>query len=253
MKISIVTPSFNQGKFIERTLLSVLNQKGDFDVDYIVMDGGSTDNTLDVIRKYRQQLRCISEKDQGQSDAINKGFDMASGELFGWLNSDDTYEPGALYEVAESYQNIRFKWCFGNCRNIDENDREIRRLITWYKIIESKKYSYRRLLSKDFISQPSVFFTRDVFKEIGPFDLNCKYSMDYDYWLRIGQKYDPLFINKFLANFRWQAESKNSRNFAKAAFETYLTAKRHAGKQDAYPIFRHYLHYRTLCLLYRFL
>ena len=253
MKISVVTPSFNQGKFIERTILSVLNQKGDFELDYIIMDGGSTDNTPDVVAKYRHRLRFVSEKDRGQSDAVNKGFEMASGELLGWLNSDDTYEPEALSIVAERYRHTRFRWCFGNCRNIDENDREIRRLITRYKLWESKKYSFRRLLSKDFISQPAVFFKKDVFKEIGPLDLNCRYSMDYDYWLRIGQKYDPLYIDEFLANFRWQAESKNSRNYDKAAFETYLTAKRHAGPNNKYPLFRHYLHYRSLCLLYRLL
>lgn len=253
MKISIITPSFNQGKYIERTILSVLKQRGDFELEYIIIDGGSTDNTLDVINKYDNSLSWVSEKDLGQSDAINKGFHMASGELFAWLNSDDTYEENALSEVAERHRKYKFKWCFGDCRNIDENDQEIRKLITMYKMIESKKYSYRRLLSKDFISQPAVFFTRDVCREIGPLDIKCKYSMDYDYWLRIGKKYEPNYINKFLANFRWHGESKNSANYKKAACETYLTAKRHATTKDGYPLFRHYLHYRTLSIVYRFL
>lgn len=253
MKISVITPSLNQGKFIEKTIQSVLNQEGNFELEYIIIDGGSTDNTLDVIQKYQNSLVWVSEKDRGQSDAINKGFNMASGDLLAWLNSDDTYEPDALAEVAERYKELKFKWCFGDCRNIDENDREIRKLITQYKMIESRRYSLRRLLSKDFISQPAVFFTKEVYQEIGPLDLNCEYSMDYDYWLRIGKKYEPYYINKFLANFRWQPESKNSRSYKKAAYETYLTAKRHAAKQDKYPIFRHYLHYKTLCLLYRIL
>jgi len=138
-------------------------------------------------------------------------------------------------------------------QNIDENDREIRRAITRYKLFESKRYSYKRLLSKDFISQPAVFFTRNVYQEMGPLDLNCHYSMDYDYWLRIGKKYSPVYINKFLANFRWQKGSKNSENYKRAALETYLTAKRHGGSGDRYPILRHYAHYLMLSLLYKYL
>jgi len=253
LKISIVTPSLNQGQFIERTILSVLGQEGDFDLEYIVVDGGSKDNSLDIIKKYEHSLKWVSEKDQGQSNAINKGFQIASGDILAWLNSDDTYASGALAAVVKAYRERHFMWCFGNCRNIDEDDREIRKFITRYKIFESKRYSYGRLLSKDFISQPAVFFTRNVYKETGALDLNCHYSMDYDYWLRIGEKYSPVYINKFLANFRWQGGSKNSENFKKAAFETYLTAKRHATSRDVYPIFRHYLHYVILTLSYKFL
>jgi len=253
MKISIITPSYNQGKYIERTILSVINQKGNFELEYIVIDGASTDNTLDIVEKYQDILTCISEKDRGQSDAINKGFNMATGNLLAWLNSDDTYEEKALSEVVKMYRKYKFKWCFGDCWNINEDDQEIRRLITRYKIIESQRYSYKRLLSKDFISQPAVFFTKEVYEEIGPLDIHCRYSMDYDYWLRIAKKYKPFYINKFLANFRWQSESKNSTNYKQAAYETYLTAKRHAGPQDKYPIFRHYLHYLILIVLYRFL
>jgi len=253
LKISIVTPSLNQGEFIERTILSVLNQKGAFDLEYIIVDGGSEDNCLSIIRRYEDRLTWVSEKDRGQSDAINKGFQMASGDILAWLNSDDTYESNALFEVTEQFKKHRSKWCFGNCKNIDENDCEIRRAITKYKVFESGRYSYRRLLSKDFISQPAVFFTRDVYKEIGPLDLNCHYSMDYDYWLRIGKKYSPFYIDKFLANFRWHRGSKNSENYRMAAFETYLTAKRHATSTDVYPLFRHYVHYIMLNQLYRFL
>ncbi len=253
MKISIVTPSLNQGEFLERTILSVLSQKSNFDLEYIIIDGGSIDDSLDIIKRYEDRLRWVSEKDEGQSDAINKGFHMASGEILAWLNSDDTYEPDALSEVADQYKKTRFNWCFGNCKNIDEDDREIRKAITRYKLFESKRYSYGRLLSKDFISQPAVFFTRNVYQEVGPLDLNCHYSMDYDYWLRIGRKYSPAYINKFLANFRWQRGSKNSENYKKAAFETYLTAKRHATSMEIYPVFRHYLHYVMLRVLYRLL
>ncbi|MEA2014700.1 MAG: glycosyltransferase family 2 protein [Thermodesulfobacteriota bacterium] len=242
MKISIITPSLNQGEFIERTIQSILSQKGDFELEHIIVDGGSTDGTLEIVRKYEDRLTLISGRDHGQSDAINRGFDMASGNILAWLNSDDTYEPGALSEVAERFKMHECEWCFGNCRNIDEDDREIRRLITRYKIFESRRYSLRRLLSKDFISQPAVFFTKRVFEEVGSLDLDLEYTMDYDYWLRIGKRYSPLYITRFLANFRWHGESKNSRNYSKSAREAYLVAKKHATSGDRYPILRHYIH-----------
>jgi len=253
MKFSVITPSFNQGRYIERTILSVIRQQGDFELEYIVVDGGSTDNTLDILSKYEGQLTWISEKDRGQSEAINKGVGMASGTLLAWLNSDDTYEKNALNAVSEVFQKEEFQWCFGDCRNIDENDKEIRRGITWYKRFESRRYSFKRLLSKDFISQPAVFFTRKAYEETGPINTRCKYSMDYDYWLRLAKQSPPVYINKFLANFRWQGESKNGREYNKAAYEAYLTARRHAGLENWYPIWRHYLHYRALTILYRFL
>ena len=253
MKISIVTPSLNQGQFIERTILSVLSQDGNFELEYIIVDGGSTDDTLEIIKKYEDRLTLISGRDRGQSEAINKGFDMASGTILAWLNSDDTYEPGALSEVVERFKKHACEWCFGNCRNIDENDREIRKLITRYKIFESRRYSLRRLLSKDFISQPAVFFTKRVFQEVGPLDLGLDYTMDYDYWLRIGKRYHPLYIRRFLANFRWHGNSKNGRNYRKSAHEAYLVAKKYATTGDKYQILRHYVHYRTLSLLYWFL
>lgn len=185
MKISIVTPSFNQGEYIERTIQSVLNQNGNFELEYIIVDGGSIDNTIDIVKKYKHRLIWISEKDRGQSDAINKGFKIAIGDILDWLNSDDIYEPDALSVIAKIYKRHRFKWCFGKCKIIDENDNEIRKLITRYKIFKSKTYSYKNLLAKDFIPQPSVFFTKDDYKELGPVRLDCQYTIDYDYWLRI--------------------------------------------------------------------
>lgn len=251
MKISVITPSFNQGEYIERTIQSVLGQKGDFELEYIVVDGGSTDSTLDIVEKYRDRLTWISEKDRGQSDAINKGFKMASGDILAWLNSDDTYEAGALSEVAKRYKGVGFKWCIGNCRIIDENDNEIRNLITKYKIFKCKTYSFKRLLAKNFIPQPALFFTRDVYREIGHLCLDCHYAMDYDYWLRIGKKYDPLYIDRYLANFRWHSRSKCGEDYTKAAYEAYRMAKRHATPQDWFSVLQNYLHYKTLSVVYR--
>lgn len=253
MKISVITPSLNQGEYIERTIRSVLRQTGDFELEYIIIDGGSTDHTAEIVKKYSDQLTFISEKDNGQVDAINKGFTMATGDILAWLNSDDTYEKDALNIVAETYKKNKFKWCFGYCRNIDRNDREIRKLITLYKKMESWKYSYSNLLSKNFIPQPAVFFTREAFLETGLLDEHYAYSMDYDYWLRLGRNDDPLIINSYCANFRWHNQSKCANGYRKAAREALHAARQSAGRIHTYSLFRHYLHYRTLSVLYRIL
>ena len=132
MKFTIITPSLNQGAFIERTLKSIQAQRRDVDVEHWVMDGGSTDGTLDILRRCEGQLSWTSGPDQGQSDAINKGLRRATGDILAWLNSDDVYEPGALVAVAAAYRTRPFQWAFGNCRIIDETDREIRRAVTAY-------------------------------------------------------------------------------------------------------------------------
>ncbi|MBN1673869.1 MAG: glycosyltransferase [Kiritimatiellae bacterium] len=253
MKISVITPSFNQGTFIERTITSVLAQQGDFELEYIVVDGLSTDDSVQIIRKHESHLTWLSEKDDGQSDAINKGFRIATGDVLGWLNSDDTYVPGALDTVAAEYGRAPFKWCFGNCHIIDEHDREIRACITRYKVAQSRKYSFARLLRRDFVPQPATFFSRAAYAETGGLDTNLYYSMDYDYWLRLGRRYPPVYIPRFLANFRWHSSSKNASLYRGAAWETYLTARRHAQGRERLDVFMHYWHYRALCLLYRFL
>ena len=188
MRFTIVTPSFNQGAFIERTIESVLGQRGDFELEYLIVDGGLTDGTLDVLRRYDdRRLTWISERDGGQSEAINKGFGRATGDVLAWLNSDDTYVPGALDAVSGALRTTAARWCFGECAIIDEQDREIRHAITWYKNRLSRRYTARRLLEKDFIPQPAAFFRRDLLEEVGSVDEACRYSMDYDLWLRFAR------------------------------------------------------------------
>src|SRR5262245_25539695 len=127
MRISIITPSFNQAQFIRRTIDSVLSQDGDFELDYRVVDGGSTDGTIDILKSYGDRLAWTSESDRGQVDAINKGLARADGDIVSWLNSDDTLMPGALQRIVSAFeQHPETEWVHGRCPIIDEHDREVR-------------------------------------------------------------------------------------------------------------------------------
>lgn len=230
-KISIITPSFNQGRFVERTILSVLEQNYS-NLEYIVVDGGSSDETLYILSKYGDKLTWISERDEGQSDAINKGIRMSTGDILGYLNTDDTYEKGALSEVAGKFlENPSAMWLTGKCRIIDENDREVRDFITVYKNFLLKRYSFNLLLVTNPISQPATFWRRDVVDEFGTFNVNEHLVMDYDYWLRIGKKYHPLIIDSYLASFRVQRTQKTSSARGKTLQEECSVARKYSGSQ----------------------
>jgi glycosyltransferase involved in cell wall biosynthesis len=248
-KISVITPSLNQADFIERTIDSVLSQNYP-NLEYIVIDGGSNDGTLEILKKYDSQIKWISEKDQGQADAINKGLKMATGQILTYLNSDDLYEARALEKVACFFKkNPKTMWVYGKCRIIDENDKEIRKIITWYKNFWLKKYSYNKLLAMDFISQPAVFWRKELTEEIGTFNINEHLVMDYGYWLRAGRKYSAGVINDYLAKFRLHQSSKSSKQFFEASKQALDTAKKYSqGKKI--PILFHYLHYFSLNCAY---
>ena len=251
MKISIITPTYNQAEFIERTIQSVLSQNYP-DIEYIIMDGGSTDETIDILKKYSDKIIWKSEKDNGQSDAINKGLKIATGDIVAYLNSDDTYEPGAFKKVNNFFQNNPDKkWVYGKCKIINKQDKEIRRPITWYKNLLLRKYSYKKLLTENFISQPATFWKKELLDEIGNFNEQENFCMDYDYWLRIGEKYKAGVINKYLANFRYYPDSKSG-NVDKQQFQDELRlAKKYANNKYPVAIFFHTLNYHKITLIYK--
>jgi glycosyltransferase involved in cell wall biosynthesis len=257
-RITIITPSFNQGTFIERTIKSVLSQ-GYPNLEYIVVDGGSTDDTLGILRRYEKELRWVSEPDSGQSDAINKGIRMSSrispGDIVAYLNSDDTYEPGALKRVAEYFQeNPACMWLTGRCRIIDERDNEFRGLVSRYKNFLLARYSYNMLLVTNFICQPATFLKRELFEEVGPFDVNEHLVMDYEYWLRAGGGHGghrPGIINSNLACFRVYTESKTSSSFKDTFSREFMVSKRYT--RSRLLIALHYLSYQAICIAYRLL
>jgi glycosyltransferase involved in cell wall biosynthesis len=203
MLVSIVTPSYNQSHFIEDTIRSVLSQ--DYpQIEYFVVDGASTDGTVAIIRKYEDKLAWwVSERDQGQTEAINKGFARAAGGILAWLNSDDTYEPGAVSAAVNYLQNHPdVGMVYGDCNYIDENGVVIGQF-------KSRQTSYHRIRrGYNHIPQQTMFFWADLWKHAGPLDPSFHYAMDYDLWTRIAARSEIKYVPQTWANFRLHTSGK---------------------------------------------
>jgi glycosyltransferase involved in cell wall biosynthesis len=251
LRVSVITPSYNSATFIERTIESVLAQRGEFDLEYLVVDGGSRDGTVDILERYEGRLQFVSQPDGGQVDAINKGMRWARGEVLAWLNSDDVYAPGAVQHVVRALRETGARWCFGECVIIDEADRPIRSAISRYKSWVSRRYSRRRLLGRNFIPQPAVFFRRDLLEQTGPLDESLPHAMDYDLWLRFSNVAKPVFIPRPLAAFRWHARSITGTDYAAGACECLGIARRQARGLERLAIVQHLLHAVGEIVVYR--
>ena len=206
-KISIVTPSFNQGKFIEQTIRSVLLQNYP-NLEYIIIDGGSTDQTYEIIKKYRTWIKYwVSEKDRGQTHAINKGFLKCDGEIFNWLNSDDFYSNGCFKFLADAFQDRGTEVVSGKYRFFYENENK-------EKIIDLKmRNTLEESIALVAINQPSTFFRMDIIKSLGELDERLNYLMDQDLWKKYLFKFGQdriKIIDQVLVSFRYHSASKTS-------------------------------------------
>ncbi len=203
--ISVVTPSYNQGDFIEETILSVLTQ--DYAKrEYLILDGGSTDESVDIIRRYADQLDYwVSEPDRGQSHAINKGFGMTRGDVLTWINSDDVYLPGALSAVAECFStHPEVDLVYGDFVYTDLQGKVLRRRKVFSKI------SYDHMVFHDYLGQPAVFFRRSLFEQVGLVDESLYYSMDWDLFIRMWKVARPMHLPRVLATFRLNHAAKTN-------------------------------------------
>jgi glycosyltransferase involved in cell wall biosynthesis len=205
MKISIITPSFNQGPFIERTLASVANQTlpEGIELEHCIMDGGSTDNTVSVLKTFPAPIQWVSETDKGQTHAVNKGILATNGEIIGWLNSDDIYYPNALTSVIRFFEkHPHVDVVYGMADHIDLQDHA-------FEAYPTEPWDFKRLQETCFICQPALFFRRNIIRQYGLLDESLNYCMDYEYWLRLG-KADIHFayLPEKLAGSRLYADNK---------------------------------------------
>jgi len=218
-KISIVIPSFNKKQFIKKTIGSIISQNYP-NLEVIIQDGASTDGTLEIIKenaqKYPKIIKFESKKDKGQWDAINKGFDKATGEILAFINADDFYEKDAFFEVAKTYQkNPDCLWVAGRGKVVNSAGKEVAKLVTFYKNLLLFLNSRTMLLIVNYLIQPSVFITRKAWQKFGPFIGTDHFVMEYDLWLKISKEKMPLLINKNLSSFRMSGENASSTSFEK--------------------------------------
>ncbi len=201
--VSIVTPSFNQARYIEATIRSVLAQ--DYPrIEYIIVDGGSTDGTVEILKKYEGRIASwVSEPDKGQTDAINKGFDRAKGDILAWINSDDTYEPGAVSAAVKYlHEHPAIGMVYGDCNFINESGRVIGKF--------NSAQTDLRLLRRGYvhIPQQTMFFRADLWRQVGPLDPSFYFAMDYDLWTRIAAHSQIKYVPQTWANFRLHTSGK---------------------------------------------
>lgn len=215
VKLSVITPVFNGARFIEACLLNVIAQNCDA-VEHVVVDGGSTDNTMEVVERYAEKhphIRWVSEKDRGQSDAMNKGIRMARGQVLGMLNSDDFYRENVLCRVTRAFATLPEKsFLFGNCDLVDEHDKALR--------FDKPEVKFHQLLQVWRFRMPNpsaVFYHRSLHDVVGGYDTDDHYTMDYDFLLRVVQVANLFYVDETLGGFRYYPGTKTFDSEAQGA------------------------------------
>jgi glycosyltransferase involved in cell wall biosynthesis len=225
--MSVVTPCLNAAATIEETLASVREQDYGGDVEHVVVDGGSTDGTLAILER-AEGVRFTSGPDSGRPEAANKGVAAARGEVVAFLNADDRYEPGALTAVGEALAaHPEAEWATGYCRIVDGYGAEIRRAVTAYKSLLLRRFSFPLYLTQNFVSDPATFVRRAALDAVGPLDDRYAISHDYDLWLRLARRGDPIVLRRHLASFRMVEGTLSMAGFERQFREHAEVARRH--------------------------
>lgn len=213
--VSIIVPSLNQGGFIVAAIDSILAQ-GYPHLECLVVDGGSSDETLEILQRYGNRIRWVSEPDRGQSHALNKGWRMARGEILGWLNSDDAYRPGAIETVVRAFiAHPEVGGIYGDCDYISATGEFLEKY-------ETGPFNYETFFrtSRSPIPQPAMFIRRSVYEHIGPVNESLRLVMDWEYWLRVGMHYPILYLPQTLATYRVHGSSKSATESLRYGEET---------------------------------
>ena len=235
--VSIVTPSYNQAEFIEETILSVQNQTYPF-VEHVIVDGASTDGTLEILKKYADKINCISERDNGETEAMNKGIKMARGDIIAFVSSDNTLKLDAVEKVVSFFKHHpEVDMVFGGHKTIDKNEKVLE------VIYPPKNFSVKRLIRKlgsYGISEPATFIKKGVLEEMGGFDEKIKYANEMDLFIRIGMKFNVESIPHILANYRQQPNAITLKKSREIRAEFYMLGKKYLEPSMANSIFLEY-------------
>jgi len=248
-KISVVTPSFNQAQFLEETINSVLSQNYP-NLEYIVVDGKSTDGSHEIIQKYQDRLTWVRDRDKNQTEAINKGSNYSTGDVLCYLNSDDVFLPHTLKFVGRKYaENENMMWLTGDCIIINEFGTEVDGLIRMYKRFLALTRSRSIMLVANYISQPSTFISKKLYRKVGSFNEDLNFCMDFDYWIRCSKYAWPVsYLNTPLSKFRVHSKSKGGDSFKHQFEEVEEVLKAHKAKVVVRTINR--LHNKLVLMLY---
>jgi glycosyltransferase involved in cell wall biosynthesis len=221
--VSIVTPSLNQARFLPEAIASVRAQTHS-PIEHVVVDGGSTDGTLDILRG-TEGIRWVSEPDRGQSHALNKAFELAAGEILGWLNADDAYEPHAVEEAVATIRESGAGLVYADVTRVNDDGANPRRIRS-----RSTFDLWTELNTGCGIYSPAVFFTREALERAGPLDENLHLTMDYDLWLRIGKRFPVRHVDSVWATQRLHDDAKTIRQYDDFWPERLAVSRRHGGR-----------------------